>query len=114
MTIDSPGERLEHPVSKPIFFAEVNSWAREMGVEPKLVQLRRMTKKWASCSASGQVTFNSDVLSQPPPFRRQVIVEGLERLKEQMKNAPPPADSGDGALDSCQEGEGGKADSHSR
>ncbi len=106
MTIDSSEERLEHPISKPIFFAEVNSWAREMGIEPALVQIRRMTKKWASCSASGQVTFNSEVLWQPPPFRKRVIVEGLEHLEEVTRNAPPPADPKGGAKESCQEGEG--------
>ncbi len=106
MTIDVPEDRLEQPISKPLFFAEVHSWAREMGVEPRLVQIRRMTKKWGSCSPSGQVTFNREVLWQPPPFRKQVIVEGLERLKEQMENAPPPDVSEGGAQDSCQEGEG--------
>ena len=105
MTIESSEERLEHPISKPIFYAEVNSWAREMGIEPTLVQIRRMTKKWASCSASGQVTFNSEVLWQPPPFRKQVIVEGLEHLEEVMRNAPPPAVPEGGAQDSRQEGE---------
>ena len=106
MTIDPAEERLEHPISKPLFFAEVHSWAREMDVEPRLVQVRRMTKKWASCTASGQVTFNRELLWQPPPVRRQVIVEELERLKKQTENAPPPVDAAGGAQESCQEGEG--------
>lgn len=105
MTFDVPEDRLEQPISKPLFFVEVNSWAREMGVEPKLVQIRRMTKKWASCSASGQVTFNSEVLWQLPPFRKQVIVDALGDLEETLRNAPPPADPEGGARESCQEGE---------
>jgi hypothetical protein len=106
MSLDIPKDRLQHPISKPLFLAEVNSWAREIGVEPKLVQVRRMTKKWASCSTSGQVTFNSEVLWHPPPFRKQVIVEELKRLKQRIEDAPPSASSESGALDSCQEGEG--------
>ena len=105
MTIESAPDRFEQPISKPIFYAEVHSWAREMGIEPTLVQIRRMTNKWASCSVSGQVTFNSEVLWQPPPFRKQVIVEGLEHLEEVIRNAPPPADPEGGAQESCQEGE---------
>jgi predicted metal-dependent hydrolase len=107
MTLDRADERLEHPISKPLFLAEVHSWARELGVVPTLVQVRRMTTKWASCSAAGQVTFNSEVLWQPPPFRKQVIVEQLELLRQQMENAPPTADPEGGALGSGQEGEGG-------
>ena len=106
MTKDSGGARLEQPISKPLFFAEVHSWAREMGVEPRLVQVRKMMKRWASCTASGQVTFSRELLWQPPPVRKQVIVGELARLKEQMENAPPPAQPAGGALDSCQEGEG--------
>jgi hypothetical protein len=81
MKTPAPEDRLDEPISKPLFFAEVDSWARELGVVPRLVQVRRMTREWGSSSAAGQVTFNSDVLWMPPAFRRQVIIGELERLK---------------------------------
>jgi len=81
MKTPAPEDRLDEPISKPLFFAEVDSWARELGVAPRLVQVRRMTRGWGSSSAAGQVTFNSDVLWMPPAFRKQVIIEELEHLK---------------------------------
>lgn len=81
MKTPAPEDRLDEPISKPLFFAEVDSWARELGVTPRLVQVRRMTRGWSSSSAGGQVTFSSDVLWMPPAFRKQVIVEELERLR---------------------------------
>ncbi len=40
-----------------------------------------MRKKWASCSTAGRITFSSDLLEQPPDFRRFVIIHELLHLK---------------------------------
>jgi len=80
-------ERLEHPTPKPIFLAEVNYWAEKLGVQPTEVHVRSMKNKWGSSTATGRVSFNSELLWQVPRFRKQVILEELERLKAQLSRA---------------------------
>jgi predicted metal-dependent hydrolase len=72
---------LEETVPAELFKAEVWAWARRMGVEPKEIHLRPMTRKWASCSTRGRLTFDTDLLRQPASFRREVIVHELLHLK---------------------------------
>jgi predicted metal-dependent hydrolase len=40
-----------------------------------------MTRKWASCSSKGRVTFNSDLFHEPYRFQEFVIVHELLHLK---------------------------------
>ena len=63
------------------FRARVNSWATKIGVNPKVVQLRRMRRKWASCSTAGRVSFSTDLLRKPRKFRDFVIVHELLHLQ---------------------------------
>jgi predicted metal-dependent hydrolase len=72
---------LEEVVPADLFKAEVRAWARRIGVEPKETHIRPMTRKWASCSTKGRLTFDEDLLRQPAAFRRQVIVHELLHLK---------------------------------
>lgn len=72
---------LEQVVSKDLFKAEVQTWAKRIGVEIKELHVRPMKRKWGSCSTSGRVSFNLEVLDQPARFRRRVIVEELLHLK---------------------------------
>jgi len=73
--------RLEEAVPRDLFKAEVQAWAARIGVEPKEVHIRPMRRKWGSCSTSGRVTFNQELLAAPPDFRRRVIVEELLHLR---------------------------------
>jgi predicted metal-dependent hydrolase len=72
---------LEETVPAELFKAEVWAWARRMGVEPREIHLRPMTRKWASCSTRGRLTFDTDLLRQAASFRREVIVHELLHLK---------------------------------
>jgi predicted metal-dependent hydrolase len=72
---------LEDVVSKDIFKAEVQAWAVRIRVEPKELHVRAMSRKWGSCSTAGRVTFDSDLMSQPADFRKEVIVHELLHLK---------------------------------
>ncbi|HOE14249.1 MAG TPA: M48 family metallopeptidase [Candidatus Saccharicenans sp.] len=74
-------ETLEKCVPVALFRAEVQFWAKRIGVEPKEVRLRPMKRKWGSCSSLGRLTFNTELLFQPAAFRREVIVEELLHLK---------------------------------
>lgn len=72
---------LEEVIPEAIFRAEVATWAKRIGVEPKEVHLRPMKRKWASCSRKGRLTFDTALLSQPAAFRAEVIVHELLHLK---------------------------------
>ena len=72
---------LEEIVSRDLFKAEVRAWAERIGVEPKEVHIRPMTRKWGSCSTAGRLTFNEELLGETPELRRRVIVEELLHLK---------------------------------
>lgn len=81
MNKDQPYTLLERTIPPAILKDEVHRWAVRIGVEPKEVHVRRMTRKWASCSSSGRVTFDTDLLQQPTAFRSEVIVHELLHLK---------------------------------
>ena len=74
-------DTLEQTIPAQVFKAEVLSWAKRIGVEPKEIRLRLMKNKWASCSSNGRLTFNSEILYQPASFRREAIVHELLHLK---------------------------------
>jgi predicted metal-dependent hydrolase len=63
------------------FRDEVAAWAERMGVTPREVRVRPMTRKWGSCSTKGRATFAVDLLRQDVTFRRRVIVEELLHLR---------------------------------
>lgn len=69
------------PLSRAEFQVEVEAWAQRLRVRPQVVQVRRMRRKWGSCSARGRVTFAADLLGQHPDFRKRVIVEELLHLR---------------------------------
>jgi predicted metal-dependent hydrolase len=58
----------------------VREWADRIGVEPQRVQVQKMTKKWASCSPSGIVSFSNDLLDERRDFGEAVIVHELIHL----------------------------------
>ena len=74
-------EPLEEAIPRDVLLAEVAAWSKRIGVEPREIHIRPMTQKWGSCSTTGRVSFNSELLSQPAAFRRRVIVEELLHLK---------------------------------
>ena len=72
---------LEESIPEEVFKSEVRAWARRMSVEPQVITLRPMKRKWASCSSKGNLTFDTDLLRQPAEFRRHAIVHELLHLK---------------------------------
>lgn len=77
----SPLSELEERVAADVFKADVRRWAEQIGVEPKEIHLRSMKRKWASASSSGRLTFDTDLLTEPPEKRAEVIVHELVHLK---------------------------------
>lgn len=74
-------DTLEQTIPAQVFKAEVLSWAKRIGVEPKEIRLRLMKSKWASCSSNGRLTFNTEILRQPAAFRSEAIIHELLHLK---------------------------------
>lgn len=72
---------LASPVTPEVFKCEVRAWAKRLEVNPAEVRLAGMSRKWASCSTRGRVTFATDLLGQPEAFRREVIVHELLHVK---------------------------------
>ena len=63
------------------FKKEVINWANKIGVNPKEVHVRKMKRKWASCSTSGRVTFATSLLREARRKRDEVIVHELLHLR---------------------------------
>lgn len=74
-------ETLEDIVPVELFRAEVKTWTNRVRVEPREIHIRPMSRKWASCSSRGRLTFSTALLREPAPFRAEVIVHELVHLK---------------------------------
>ena len=59
----------------------VARWAIKLKVNPRLVGIQRMTRKWGSCSSSGIITLAIDLLDQPEPFQDFVVAHELLHLR---------------------------------
>ena len=70
-----------HSPAKTAFKERVFLWAAKVRVHPKQIRVQRMTRKWASCSTDGRVTFSEELLRQPLGFRDYVVVHELLHLK---------------------------------
>lgn len=68
-------------VTADLFKRDVRAWAERIGVEVKEIHVRDMSRKWASASTSGRLTFDIDLLDQPVEKRNEVIVHELVHLK---------------------------------
>ncbi len=66
--------------NKNEFKARVGEWSEKLGVEVRSIAIRSMSKKWASCSSSGIMTFDKDLLTLPADLQDYVIVHELLHL----------------------------------
>jgi len=62
---------------KEEFKSRVRNWAEKLNTQVRIVTIRPMKKKWASCSTVGNLTFDSELLSQGPKEWDYVIVHEL-------------------------------------
>lgn len=67
-------------VSREEFHDLVSVWAERIGVVPKRIQVQKLTRKWASCSTAGRLTFSADLLFTGRAFHEEVIVHELVHL----------------------------------
>jgi len=57
------------------------AWAVKLRVNPKVIRLQEMTRKWGSCSSRGTVTLAVDLADQEERFQDFVIVHELLHLR---------------------------------
>lgn len=62
---------------KEEFKARVLEWADKLGVKARSLSVRPMSRKWASCSTAGSLTFNSELLELDRELGDYVIVHEL-------------------------------------
>lgn len=72
---------IEVAISSQEFKVRVAAWSERLRVSPSQVRIQRMTRKWASCSTNGWVSFATDLLDMEPAFQDYVIVHELLHLK---------------------------------
>jgi hypothetical protein len=63
------------------FRNRVKAWAVRIKVEPARIEVRRMSRKWASCSSRRCVCFAQMLLEEPVTFQDYVIVHELIHLR---------------------------------
>lgn len=75
-----PRPRRPRGITHADFKSFVATWAERIRVQPRRVQVQTMTRKWASCSPAGTLTFSTDLLAESPSFREYVVVHELLHL----------------------------------
>jgi predicted metal-dependent hydrolase len=73
-------------LSKEDVLALVETWAGQLGVQVKRVQLRAMRNKWGSISTAGTLTLASDLLNLPHRLIEYVVCHELLHLKVPRHN----------------------------
>lgn len=63
--------------SKSAFKAQVREWAEKLDIHVEFLAVRPMTNKWASCSTSGNLNFNAELLTFDRELSDYVIVHEL-------------------------------------
>lgn len=57
------------------------AWAVKLRVNPRVIRVQEMRRKWGSCSAKGIVTLAADLVDEDVSFQSFVIVHELLHLK---------------------------------
>lgn len=57
------------------------AWAVKLRVNPRVIRVQHMHRKWGSCSSAGTVTLALDLASQRSSFQDYVIVHELLHMR---------------------------------
>jgi predicted metal-dependent hydrolase len=68
-------------VSRDEILAMVNIWADRIGVQPRRIQFRDMTRKWGSCSTAENITLNTRLTWLSPHLAEYVVCHELVHLR---------------------------------
>ncbi len=67
--------------AKERFAAPLSELSRQVGVEPRRLQVRCQRTRWGSCSRHGTVSLNACLLFQRPEVVRYLLIHELAHLK---------------------------------
>ncbi|RYG94165.1 MAG: M48 family peptidase [Alphaproteobacteria bacterium] len=67
----------KHRFDRDEFRARVRKWAEKLDIGEHSIYIRPMTRKWASCSTGGTLSFNDELLEIAEELRDYVIVHEL-------------------------------------
>jgi hypothetical protein len=59
----------------------VERWAARLKVQPRVVRIQKMTRKWGSCSTSGTITLTTDLSAHDDGFQDFVVVHELLHMR---------------------------------
>lgn len=59
----------------------IERWAINLKVKPVQIRIQRMSRKWASCSSAGRVSFSRELCDKSIAFQDCVIVHELLHLR---------------------------------
>ncbi len=63
------------------FKQDVFELAYDVGVQIKEIHIRKMTKKWASCSSKGRLTFDPALLEESKEKRIEAVLHEVLHLR---------------------------------
>lgn len=66
--------------ARELLAERIRDWAARLDVRTRAVTIRKMRRKWASCSTAGRLTFDESLLSNPRELQDYVIVHELLHL----------------------------------
>jgi predicted metal-dependent hydrolase len=58
-----------------------HAWAVKLRVNPRVVRVQEMRRKWGSCTSKGTITLAADLADQDSKFQDFVIVHELLHLR---------------------------------
>jgi predicted metal-dependent hydrolase len=64
-------------LNKADFKKRVIKYAKQIDIPLKSISVRPMSRKWASCSTAGNLSFNAELLDMPKKLGDYVIVHEL-------------------------------------
>ena len=63
-----------------LIIPRAEDYAQKIGVKPKFIKIRKMKKRWGSCSSEGKVTINLKLIMAPLQVVDYVIIHELSHL----------------------------------
>lgn len=67
--------------ARDTFARRTREWAARLDVPVRKLSVRKMRRKWASCSTAGRLTFDESLLAMPPDLQDYVIVHELLHIE---------------------------------
>lgn len=64
-------------MNRKMFKSRVHDWAGKLEVDAHSIYIRPMSRKWASCSTAGTLSFNDELLGMEKDLVDYVIVHEL-------------------------------------